>query len=120
MLGPLGALLAVPMTLLVRALLLDPDPRARWATVLISSNSAGVRPACTPVPARWTRPSPLTPDWSRHETRATAGRLPDIGVSAGLLVASAIVPGTFARSLSARSAVDQGIVTGLATGCTTC
>lgn len=41
---------------------------------------------------------------------------PDTGVSAGLLVASGIVPGTFARSLSARSAVDQGIVTGLATG----
>ncbi len=36
-LGPVGALLAVPMTLLVRALLIDPDPRARWATVLISS-----------------------------------------------------------------------------------
>ena len=41
---------------------------------------------------------------------------PDTGVSAGLLVASAMVPETFARSLSARSAVDQGIVTGLAAG----
>ena len=41
---------------------------------------------------------------------------PDTGVSAGLLVASAMVPETFARSLSARSAVDQGIVTGLSTG----
>jgi uncharacterized membrane protein len=34
----------------------------------------------------------------------------------GLLVASAAAPGTFTASLSARSAVDQGIVTGLATG----
>ena len=44
----------------------------------------------------------------RTTPRAAA---PDTGVSAGLLVASGIVPGTFARSLSARSAVDQGIVT---------
>ena len=41
---------------------------------------------------------------------------PDTGVSVGLLIASATVPGTFARSLSTRSAVDQGMVTGLATG----
>jgi uncharacterized membrane protein len=41
---------------------------------------------------------------------------PDTGVSVGLLVASALAPGTFAPSLSARSAVDQGLVTGLATG----
>ena len=41
---------------------------------------------------------------------------PDTGVSTGLLVASALAPGTFARSLSVRTAVDQGIVTGLAAG----
>jgi uncharacterized membrane protein len=41
---------------------------------------------------------------------------PDTGVSVGLLVASAMAPGTFASSLSARSAVDQGLVTGLSTG----
>ncbi|MET0765152.1 MAG: alpha/beta-hydrolase family protein [Blastococcus sp.] len=34
----------------------------------------------------------------------------------GLLVATATAPGTFTSSLSARSAVDQGIVTGLTTG----
>jgi uncharacterized membrane protein len=34
----------------------------------------------------------------------------------GLLVASATAPGTFSSSLSARSAIDQGIVTGLASG----
>jgi uncharacterized membrane protein len=37
---------------------------------------------------------------------------PDVG----LVVAAAMAPGTFAPSLSPRSAVDQGIVTGLATG----
>ncbi|ALG14989.1 permease [Kibdelosporangium phytohabitans] len=33
-LGPLGALLAIPTTLLVMALLVDTDPRAGWATAL--------------------------------------------------------------------------------------
>src|SRR5438045_901195 len=36
----------------------------------------------------------------------------------GLLVASAIAPTTFARSLGPRSAMDQGIVTGIVTGLT--
>ena len=37
LLGPLGALLAVPMTLLVRAIFLDADPRAAWAAPLIDA-----------------------------------------------------------------------------------
>ena len=37
------------------------------------------------------------------------------GPQVGLVVASAAVPGTFTRSLSERSWLDQGIVTGLAT-----
>ena len=41
---------------------------------------------------------------------------PDIGVNVGLLVASAFAPGTFASSLASRSALDQGLVTGLSTG----
>ena len=40
----------------------------------------------------------------------------DTGVGVGLLVATAVVPGTFARSLSDRSPVDQGIITGLSSG----
>lgn len=35
-LGPLGALLAVPMSLLVRAVLVDADPDGRWRRALIS------------------------------------------------------------------------------------
>jgi uncharacterized membrane protein len=49
--------------------------------------------------------SPLQPPSSRNT-----------GVGVGLLLASAFAPGTFARSLSARSPVDQGMVTGLSTG----
>lgn len=40
-LGALGALLAVPLTLLVKALLLDIDPATRWVDVLIGSSGRG-------------------------------------------------------------------------------
>ena len=50
-LGSLGALLAVPMTLLARAILVDPDPSAGWARAFIGSTPEA--PADTPpvVPA---------------------------------------------------------------------
>ncbi len=38
LLGPLGAILAIPLTLLVKALLVDIDPRARWADALLRSS----------------------------------------------------------------------------------
>ena len=37
LLGPLGAILAVPATLLAKALLVDVDPKARWAEALLSA-----------------------------------------------------------------------------------
>jgi len=37
LLGPVGALLAIPLTLLVKALLVDVDPTARWANALAGS-----------------------------------------------------------------------------------
>lgn len=37
-LGPMGALLALPATLLVKAVLIDADPKARWVNALIASN----------------------------------------------------------------------------------
>jgi predicted PurR-regulated permease PerM len=40
LLGPLGALLAVPMTLLLRAFFIDADPRAAWAAPLIDAQVA--------------------------------------------------------------------------------
>jgi len=50
LLGPLGALLAVPMTLLVRALLIDPDARAAWISPLISTTADPVDDDGPPVP----------------------------------------------------------------------
>jgi AI-2 transport protein TqsA len=37
LLGPLGAILAIPLTLLCKALLVDIDPKARWADALLRS-----------------------------------------------------------------------------------
>jgi predicted PurR-regulated permease PerM len=39
-LGPLGAILAIPLTLLVKAILVDTDPTAGWATALFGSTRA--------------------------------------------------------------------------------
>jgi AI-2 transport protein TqsA len=60
LLGPLGALLAIPLTLLVKALLVDVDPTARWAVALAGSlerpprahrarRGAGADPATVPA-----------------------------------------------------------------------
>ena len=38
--GPLGAVLAIPLTLLTKALLLDVDPRTRWISTLLSGGGA--------------------------------------------------------------------------------
>jgi AI-2 transport protein TqsA len=38
-LGPLGALLAIPLTLLAKALLVDADPAARWLDLLVGAGA---------------------------------------------------------------------------------
>jgi AI-2 transport protein TqsA len=38
--GPLGAILAIPLTLLTKTLLLDVDPRTRWMSALLSGGRA--------------------------------------------------------------------------------
>jgi predicted PurR-regulated permease PerM len=43
-LGPIGAILAIPLTLLVKALLVDVDPNSAWIATLLTSS----RPAPTP------------------------------------------------------------------------
>jgi AI-2 transport protein TqsA len=45
LIGPLGALLSIPLTLLAKALLVDIDPRAGWADALLRN-----RPAVSPPP----------------------------------------------------------------------
>ena len=50
LLGPLGALLAVPMTLLVRAVLIDPDGRLAWVSPLIATNVDPPEDVAGPAP----------------------------------------------------------------------
>jgi AI-2 transport protein TqsA len=39
LIGPVGAVLAIPLTLLAKALLVDTDPRAAWANALLTSST---------------------------------------------------------------------------------
>ena len=39
--GPLGALLAVPLSLLVKALLIDTDPGSQWLRPLLGDRDSG-------------------------------------------------------------------------------
>jgi len=39
LLGPLGAILAIPLTLLAKALLVDIDPQAKWADALLRASA---------------------------------------------------------------------------------
>lgn len=49
LLGPLGAILAIPLTLLAKALLVDIDPRARWAAALLRSTGKEPDPNAPPT-----------------------------------------------------------------------
>jgi predicted PurR-regulated permease PerM len=66
LLGPLGALLAIPMTLLVKALLVDVDPAAGWATALAGSLAPEFR-----LP-----PAPRAPRRNRHVSADVAVAAP--------------------------------------------
>ncbi|KUG59457.1 permease [Serinicoccus chungangensis] len=46
-LGPVGALLALPATLLVKAVLIDADPAARWVNAFLASNPDTARAETT-------------------------------------------------------------------------
>ena len=48
-LGPLGALLAIPLSLLAKGLLVDIDPTTRWINPLISAKGADDEPASEPA-----------------------------------------------------------------------
>ena len=55
LLGPLGAILAIPLTILAKDLLVDIDPRARWADALLRASAT--EPASRPdgVPPKQSR-----------------------------------------------------------------
>jgi predicted PurR-regulated permease PerM len=47
-LGPLGALLAIPMSLLAKGLLIDVDPATRWINLLLGGGPLPAEPAAAP------------------------------------------------------------------------
>jgi AI-2 transport protein TqsA len=59
--GPLGAILAIPLTLLAKALLVDVDPSTRWISALFAGGSAGVPPP-GPEPSPEPEPEPEPAD----------------------------------------------------------
>jgi AI-2 transport protein TqsA len=59
-LGPLGALLAIPLSLLAKGLLVDIDPTTRWIDPLISSDELD-RPVEPAAPRRLRRPTVAQP-----------------------------------------------------------
>ncbi|GAB93973.1 AI-2E family transporter [Gordonia rhizosphera] len=70
--GPLGAILAVPLTLMSKALLIDIDPATRWADVLISSSPPRPEPAAPPTEA-----TPTAPAGETDDAEETAPERPD-------------------------------------------
>ena len=75
LLGALGALLAVPMTLLLRAIFIDADSRASWVAPLIDAQGRGRETRRRP--RAWRLTPPRRHDWLRFGTvtleRETAG-----------------------------------------------
>ena len=78
LLGPLGALLAIPLTLLVKALLVDVDPTARWAIALAGSLEKPAHAPSGPPPAtrrrRASRPPTRQP--RKRAARDACGAIP--------------------------------------------
>lgn len=61
-LGPLGAVLAVPLSLLARALLIDVDPRAHWVSGLIGTPKVVDDPVVLPNGTDETDETTRTPE----------------------------------------------------------
>ena len=72
-LGPLGAILAIPLTLLVKAVLIDADPNAAWAETLVGSTRHHRREAVTAAPSDPDPPAGLTQPASNQPARLGPG-----------------------------------------------
>ena len=83
--GPIGALLAVPLTLLMKALLLDADPNTRWISSLLEGGPAPPRRGRRRR-RRHTRSRPIAPRGARRPHRSGRGRAgtPSAGTAAKL------------------------------------
>lgn len=88
-LGPLGAILALPATLLLKAIMVDADPQSRWINSFIASDLKGMEAggrktrSTTPAPAGPAEPSAGSvaglPDHRETEPPEPAGRRRESG-----------------------------------------
>jgi predicted PurR-regulated permease PerM len=67
-LGPLGAILAIPLTLLVKAVMIDADPKAAWAQALVGSTPKQRRPKRREQPTAPEKPKTAGPSPRRVPT----------------------------------------------------
>jgi predicted PurR-regulated permease PerM len=99
-LGPLGAILAIPLTLLVKAILVDTDPSAAWANALFGSTRAMRHESDAELSEE--RPAERSSERSVADDRAVdhqvvdhqAGREPAAKTRAGDVVAGSLAPPT--------------------------
>jgi AI-2 transport protein TqsA len=67
LLGVVGAVLAIPLTLLAKALLVDVDPSARWANAFLGSTAATTRPRTGAAPPSPAPDAAVVPPYPREE-----------------------------------------------------
>jgi predicted PurR-regulated permease PerM len=79
-LGPLGALLALPLSLLAKAVLLDADPERRWARALVSSPLGTGRKQRHDAPATDETESPPAEDGTSPAALMRGGQSFEAGV----------------------------------------
>ncbi len=69
LLGPMGAILAVPLTLFLKCILLDPESRTRWMSIFLGGDLDGIAPGEAP---------PLEPE--APDPKPTDSELPAVPV----------------------------------------
>jgi AI-2 transport protein TqsA len=88
--GPLGAILAIPLTVLTKAVLLDMDPGARWLSVLVSPGAPATSPDTPAAGPPSTDPSPAgASPAGASPAGASDGPSPDGSPSGGAAAAGA-------------------------------
>src|SRR4051812_7573658 len=85
LLGPLGAILAIPLTLLVKALLVDIDPKAGWADAFLRATPKDAEEAAADAAAKAERKAVRKAErrQQRHPDKDTAAAVAGTGPAAG-------------------------------------
>ena len=79
--GAMGAILAVPLTLLTKALLLDVDPSTRWMSGLITGGPAPPEDAADDVATTRAGPKPASDDVASQGAASEAASPPGIALA---------------------------------------